>query len=1446
LLSQEASDIQLELLEYARTITHNMLGDIALNDAWLTQALPSSLSPSYQSKLILRPGTAYYDGLLYRMESGLDPKVAASYNQPVTLGSPNDPGGKVVDFTGLASGYYKLIVQAQEEQVTALQDTFLQGAAVPETTEQKRRLIYTVVPVPCDVNGNLAPTDYTIGNTSGLNPLTFTRTDNLTSTQQTQFFSYNDLFKIDVTANTIVPTTDTLGSTAVVTFSNVDGEGTIFPTGPLMSQIFTNGFLVDPDGTYFYITAVQVSTGPDQISFTISQELAVPAGTGYQPNPNLSTLGLKYSLIPRDVVTANPSTGIPIGTRNYPVSIVYWNGSNFGTAPFGITSSEGTVSYNIQDLRNSATQNTISTVSDKVNWVLTGGGSVDWDLATSTLYWSSQFIIEQPTDPSLSYIINASDTMTLFGTPFAENEVLYFVIPPNASGPTVITLQKDARGTGDLAKYQTEDIVIFAYRLNGQIYSTHSGLNLISPVYDERILYPSGLPANTPITLPNNSRNDNLAQTYSPLGGNLLVFVNQLFKFQANDMSADWYSPSDSSTQIAFTYDLPNNAEVHFRIESPTVSVTSSPSGIPKVTLWDTIDTTLPATLPVTIDSTTVSNGNTVVFTNLSSGNNEVYEAIITGAGPTPTLPNPIVLQTSNANPYAGGTLESVVNSGNVATPITGSDAYFEIDGTTSGSGTSSLAEAYWYTTPTTFSSASTAIKIAQPFSAASTGSLGTLSIQIGQTNNTQTGYVSVSIQTDNSGAPSGINVTNVVQVLASSLPVCTTTPYNLSPLTIAFSSGSLTSGTTYHVVLDMSTVVFGTGDILTGLQIQNLTNPPQLYNYGAGWTDIIVSGDTTNMISAVTTGDNLLASSVNGAFNGAYSPQYQASTTATIVAVPFTPSISGTSTSILYNIGSFATFTGSYTVGIYNDSSGTPGSLIADVTMPAAALTTTSLMQWTLANISAALTGGTQYWIEWNFANIVGFTGPYIAINRGYCAASSPPEFSLSTNSGATFTPQTNQTIVFAVLSGGSGPVVFAENMSINATQQETTNTTSLGQTFTASASGTLTDAIFQLSVLNASPPNSGNLVVNIYEDNAGQPGLLIASSSTLDSSTLTTTPTLYTFTFGSGSLTSGSVYHAIVNTSGLMGTSGSGSISWQAQPIFNSITTPTGGDLLVVTKGSAHANTLIEFTGVTWAPISGGGGSQSLQSAYSYGNSITTSPSVPFTVTSGGGKAAQFNGDIGVTGIIDPVALELSPQASNPLPGSTPGCYVDSSGNFITYNGSVTQNVTQSINDFESSGVSSLNTLTGALTIAAGSNITVTPSGGNTLTIASTAGNSTYFSMNLLNNSGSTIPANSPVYMSAAGQISLANCTNVMPAASIVIGITTAAITNGTSGPVAYSGYITGVASGLTTGSYAYLSSTGTLTNTPPSTPGYEVVILGVVNGNDLFLQIMNIGTN
>lgn len=70
--------------------------------------------------------------------------------------------------------------------------------------------------------------------------------------------------------------------------------------------------------------------------------------------------------------------------------------------------------------------------------------------------------------------------------------------------------------------------------------------------------------------------------------------------------------------------------------------------------------------------------------------------------------------------------------------------------------------------------------------------------------------------------------------------------------------------------------------------------------------------------------------------------------------------------------------------------------------------------------------------------------------------------------------------------------------------------------------------------------------------------------------------------------------------------------------------------------------------------------------------------------------------------------------------------------------------------------SGVSSLNTLIGALTLAAGSGITITPSGGNTLTIAATgsgAGVSSVTASSPLASSGGTTP-NLTIQVATSGQ--------------------------------------------------------------------------------------------
>lgn len=85
---------------------------------------------------------------------------------------------------------------------------------------------------------------------------------------------------------------------------------------------------------------------------------------------------------------------------------------------------------------------------------------------------------------------------------------------------------------------------------------------LAEPIYDERLQFPSGLAANTNITLPNNSRNGGNPQFYTAADGLLEIYHNQLFKFQA----VDWISIDNQTIQ--FNYDLPNDSEIHFRMDS--------------------------------------------------------------------------------------------------------------------------------------------------------------------------------------------------------------------------------------------------------------------------------------------------------------------------------------------------------------------------------------------------------------------------------------------------------------------------------------------------------------------------------------------------------------------------------------------------------------------------------------------------------------------------------------------------------------------------------------------------------------------------------------------------------------------------------------------------------------------------------------------------------------
>jgi len=99
---------------------------------------------------------------------------------------------------------------------------------------------------------------------------------------------------------------------------------------------------------------------------------------------------------------------------------------------------------------------------------------------------------------------------------------------------------------------------------------------LTNVFYDESVTYPAGLPALTTVQLPPNSRAGGISQGYTPGTAQLEVYVDQLFREVTRDYNELVGSPVG---EIAFSYDLPEDVVVRFRMEYLPSGVVSGGGG---------------------------------------------------------------------------------------------------------------------------------------------------------------------------------------------------------------------------------------------------------------------------------------------------------------------------------------------------------------------------------------------------------------------------------------------------------------------------------------------------------------------------------------------------------------------------------------------------------------------------------------------------------------------------------------------------------------------------------------------------------------------------------------------------------------------------------------------------------------------------------------------------
>lgn len=403
LLASEASDLELEILDLLRTSVQSMMGDVAIGEAWKVERLTDT-------SVLVKPGEAWFKGLPFINRFGKDQLVSGAIftlgSIPVGVTATDHPDGlgKVISFNQVSTtptNNYRFIVTALEELITDVDDPFLKNANLTESTGQKVRLNFQLNIVPVS-SQTTSPVPYRDENSTSGGPIT-----NYPDTGGTA--SPNYVNEID-----LVPTAAGNGeqvSLTIVTGSEaIDGRdlelvlrndpglggGNPLPNSPAEQQRFSNGKLIDSNGTEFHINAIFNDTISTQVVIRIDKEPG-------QPNPEIiNTKSIKF--IKRDVYTTDDVNGAPQGRVHWPIADVDWDSSSLLSHQSKITDLRTVVEDNkeFQEKTNI-----------KDNIILAEGGDVSFDATSGLLTWSAAFQVLHPFGTASS--ITASSANMLDG-----------------------------------------------------------------------------------------------------------------------------------------------------------------------------------------------------------------------------------------------------------------------------------------------------------------------------------------------------------------------------------------------------------------------------------------------------------------------------------------------------------------------------------------------------------------------------------------------------------------------------------------------------------------------------------------------------------------------------------------------------------------------------------------------------------------------------------------------------------------------------------------------------------------------------------------------------------------------------------------------------------------------------------------------------------------------
>lgn len=522
LLAQEASDMELEMIDLIKENLTNGFGATFFNGTALQVTNPSSTS------LLLIPGEAWYNGLPYVLKSQGDEEWSIG-NTPggFTLAYTNTSGLQVnFNAASFAAGTYQLVIGCQEQVVTApndllstVHDPFLQNPNLATPTAEKVRLVYSINLVTAS-NQTSTPVPYT-SQTGAYSAANLTNSIVITPAGGTTDGTV-------IAQSALSSKSEVDGASYTVTVYNTTGS---FPTANTDLANFTNGTFVDSLGNSFHLVSVQVNSTPaNSILLTLDQEIGQTAP--------VITNGVPYTLYKQNVYYTTQDTGVPTGFQFLPLANVVWN----GTAITSITDLR-TNSY-FSSIRGTATDNVVTRIGVNTNAI--GDEQEDrsaYLYTSSVLTWSGTQLSGATTIPLL--IINSKiggttvHNITISNPQTLTDGNIYYVTINRGITPETLTLTAAASLPAQL---QSNKNLIPIFQV--------TGTTLLIPLHKQTIL------SGTPFTLGNTGSGVTSLNTFgsSPNSSGATISGTSLTLQPASDTQPGGVSTTTQSFAGAKTF----------------------------------------------------------------------------------------------------------------------------------------------------------------------------------------------------------------------------------------------------------------------------------------------------------------------------------------------------------------------------------------------------------------------------------------------------------------------------------------------------------------------------------------------------------------------------------------------------------------------------------------------------------------------------------------------------------------------------------------------------------------------------------------------------------------------------------------------------------------------------------------------------------------------------